>query len=73
MATHQKTMDTQIAQIAQQVSLLSRPQGQLPGQPEVNPCRHINAISTMEEGLEESPVMVLQEAVPVPDFVGTEG
>jgi len=73
MAAHQKTMDTQIAQIAQQVSHLSRPQGQLPGQPEVNPRRHVNAISTMEEGLEESQVMVLQEVVPVPDFVGTEG
>ena len=59
MAAHQKMMDTQIAHIAQQVSHLSRPQGQLPGQPEVNPRCHVNAISTMEEGLEESPVMVL--------------
>jgi len=72
MAAHQKTMDTQIAQIAQQVSHLSRPQGQLPSQPEVNPRRHVNAISTMEEGLEESPVMVLQEVIPVPDPVGAE-
>jgi len=31
MAMHQKIMDGQIAQIAQQVSHLSRPQGQLPG------------------------------------------
>jgi len=59
MIAHQKTMDTQIAQIAQQVSHLSRPQGQLPGKPEVSPRRHVNAISTMNEGLEESPVMVL--------------
>jgi len=73
MAAHQKTMDTQIAQIAQQVSHLSRLQGKLPSQSEVNTCRHVNAISTMEEGLEESPVMVLQEAVPFPDTVGMEG
>jgi len=33
----------------------------------------MNAISTMEEGLEESPVMVLQEVVPVPHSVETEG
>jgi len=66
-------MDTQIAQIAQQVSHLSRPQGQLPGQPKVNPRHHINSIFTMEEGLEESPMMVLQEVVPIPDSVGTEG
>ena len=36
MATHQKMMDNQIAQIAQQVSHLSRPEGHLPGQPETN-------------------------------------
>ena len=44
MATHQKAMDTQIAQIAQQVSHLSRPQGHLPGQAETNPRGHVNAI-----------------------------
>jgi len=68
MAAHQKTMDIQIAQIAQQVSHLSRPQGHLPGQPKTNPRGHANAISTIGERLEESPVMVLQEVVPVPDF-----
>ena len=73
MAAHQKTMDTQIAQIAQQVSHLSRPQGQLPGQPEVNPRRQVNAISTVGAGFEESPVMILQEVVPVPDSAGTRG
>jgi len=72
MATHQKTKDGQIAQIAQHVSHLSRPQGHLPSQPETNPRGHVNAISAMGEGLEESPVMVLQEVVPVLDFVGTE-
>ena len=73
MAAHQKTMDTQIAQIAQQVSHLSRSQGQLPGQTEVNPRRQVNAISTVGAGLEESPVMVLQEVVPVSASAGTEG
>ena len=56
MVIHQKAMDTQIAQ---QVSYLSRPQGHLTGQPETNARGHINAISAMGEGLEESPVMVL--------------
>jgi len=37
MATHQMAMDTQITQIVQHVSHLSRPQGHLPGQPETNP------------------------------------
>ena len=72
MAAHQKTMDTQIAQIAQQVSHLSRSQGQLPGQTEVNPRRQVNAISTVGAGLEESPVMVLQEVVPISASAGTE-
>ena len=37
VTTHQKMLENQIAQIAQQVSHLSRPQGHLPGQPETNP------------------------------------
>ena len=65
-------MDTQIAQIAQQVSRLSRPQGHLPGQPETNLRGHVNAVSTVRDDLEESPVMVLQEAVSAPVSVGTE-
>ena len=60
MAAHQRVMDTQIAQIAQQVNSLSRPQGQLLGQPETNPRGHVNALSAVGEGLEESHVMVLQ-------------
>ena len=66
-------MDTQIAQIAQQVSHLSRPQGHLPGQAETNPRGHVNAISTVRDGLEASPMMVLQEAVSAPVPAGTEG
>jgi len=37
-------MKTQLAQITQQMSRLSRPQGHLLGQPEVNPKGHMNAI-----------------------------
>jgi len=72
MATHKKAMDTQIAQIAQQVSHLSRPQGRLSGQPETKPRGHINAIFTVRNGLEESPVMVVLETVLVPDSVEIE-
>jgi len=73
MVTHQKVMDTQITQIAQQVSHLSQPQGHLPAQPKTNPRCHVNAISTMRDGLDEILVMVLQETISVPDSVGTEG
>ena len=72
MATHQKAMDTQIIQIAQQVSHLSRPQGHLSGQVETNPRGHVNAISTVRVGFEESPVIVLQEIVSAPVSVGAE-
>ena len=67
MAAHQKAMDNQIAQIAQQVSHLSRPHGHLPSQPETNPKGHVNAITLVGEGFEESPVMVLQEVVSDPN------
>jgi len=40
-------MGTQLAQIAQQVSHLLRPQGHLSGQPEANPKGHMNAIILM--------------------------
>ena len=66
MASHQKAMDTQIAQIAQLVSSLPRSQGQLPSQPEVNSRGHVNVVYTRNEGVVESPVMVLQEVAPVP-------
>ncbi|XP_057247230.1 uncharacterized protein LOC130589730 [Beta vulgaris subsp. vulgaris] len=38
-------MENQMTQIAQQISHLSKPSGQLPGQTEPNPKGHINAIS----------------------------
>jgi len=55
MITHQKAMGTQIAQ---QVSHLSRSQEHLPSQLETNSRGHVNAISTMRGGLNESLVMV---------------
>ena len=73
MATHQKAMDAQIAQIAQQVSRLSRPQGHLSGQAETNPRGHVNAVSTVRDGLEESSVMVIQETISASIPEGTEG
>jgi len=71
MASHQKVMDTQFAQIAQQVSSLSRPQKQLPGQSEVNPRGHINAVYQRNERVMESPITVVQEVAPVPISTGT--
>ena len=67
-------MDNQIAQIAQQVSHLSRPHGHLPSQPETNPKGHINAITSVGEGFKESPVMVLQKIAsdPISARVGEE-
>jgi len=59
VATHQKAMDTQIAQIVQQVSRLSQPQEHLPCQSKINPKGHINIVSIMREGLDESPMMIL--------------
>jgi len=44
LSTHPKMMETQLAQISQQVSHLSRPQGHLPGQSEANPKGHMNPI-----------------------------
>ena len=68
MAAHKRLMDTQIAQ---QVSSLSKPQGQLLGQPETDPWGHVNALSTVGEGLEERLMLVLQETVSVPNSAGT--
>jgi len=65
-------MDTRIAQIAPQVSDLSSPQVQLPGQPETNPRGHVSVLSVVGEWSEESPVMVLQETVSIPNSAGTD-
>jgi len=73
MASHQKAMDTQITQIAQQISHLSRPKGHLTGQYETNPKGHINVVSMLGVELKESPVIVHQEIVSIHDSIGTEG
>ncbi|KAJ9562175.1 hypothetical protein OSB04_007335 [Centaurea solstitialis] len=49
MSTHNKMIETQIAQLAQQIANSVRPQGQLPGQPEPNPRAQMNAI-TLPDG-----------------------
>ena len=54
-------MENQIAQIAQQVSHLSRPQGHLPGQPETNPKGQMNAITLLSDRELESPPMPMRE------------
>ncbi|XP_057248937.1 uncharacterized protein LOC130590494 [Beta vulgaris subsp. vulgaris] len=45
ITAHNKLMESQMTQLAQQISHLSKPSGQLPGQTEPNPKGHINAIS----------------------------
>ena len=61
MTTYQKMMENQIAQIAQQVSHLSRPQGYVSGQPETNLKGQMNAI-TLQSGRElEGPPMLMRE------------
>jgi len=69
MTARQRVMDIQIAQ---QVSSSSSPQGQLPGQPETNPWGHANILFAVGKGLEESPMIVLQETVSVPYSAGTD-
>ncbi|KAJ9566151.1 hypothetical protein OSB04_002117 [Centaurea solstitialis] len=49
MTTHNKMIETQIAQLAQQIANSVRPQGQLPGQSEPNPRAQMNAI-TLRDG-----------------------
>ncbi|KAJ9544480.1 hypothetical protein OSB04_024187 [Centaurea solstitialis] len=44
MTSHNKIIETQISQLAQQIANSARPQGQLPGQPEPNPRAQMNAI-----------------------------
>ncbi|XP_058775488.1 uncharacterized protein LOC131649747 [Vicia villosa] len=44
LATHNKMLETQIAQVAQQQATTSAPAGSFPGQPQPNPKGHANAI-----------------------------
>ena len=67
VASHQKAMDTQIAQ---QVNHLSRPPGHLPGQPETNPKGQMNVI-TLRSGKElESPQVPRRDDRSEADSVG---
>ncbi|XP_058783187.1 uncharacterized protein LOC131657848 [Vicia villosa] len=51
LATHNKMLETQIAQVAQQQATTSAPAGSFPGQPQPNPKGHANAI-TLRSGTE---------------------
>ncbi|CAJ2663009.1 unnamed protein product [Trifolium pratense] len=44
LATHNKMLETQIAQVAQKQASTAAPTGIFPGQPEPNPRGHVNAI-----------------------------
>ena len=60
LTTHQKMMENQIVQIAQQVSHLSRPQRHLLGQREPNPKGQMKVI-TLRSGRElEGPSMPMR-------------
>jgi len=61
MTTHQKMMENQITQIAQQVSHLFRPQGHLPGQLETNPKGQLNAITLLSGRELEGPLMPMRK------------
>ncbi|XP_020263244.1 uncharacterized protein LOC109839226 [Asparagus officinalis] len=57
LATHNKMLETQITQLAQNASSSSRPSGMLPGQPETNPRGHVNAITLRSGKQYEGPKM----------------
>ncbi|XP_058725551.1 uncharacterized protein LOC131596831 [Vicia villosa] len=44
LATHNKTLETQITQVAQQQAAIAAPAGSFPGQPQPNPKGHVNAV-----------------------------
>ena len=51
MATHNKMLETQISQVAQQQPTIAAPTGAFPGQPQPNPKGHANAV-TLRSGTE---------------------
>jgi hypothetical protein len=58
IATHNKMLETQISQVAQQQAVNVAPAGTFPGQPQPNPKGHVNAI-TLRSGTElEDPVAI---------------
>ncbi|XP_039685657.1 uncharacterized protein [Medicago truncatula] len=59
MATHNKMLETQISQVAQQQAATAAPAGTFPSQPQPNPKGHVNAV-TLRSGteLDNSPATV---------------
>jgi hypothetical protein len=58
IATHNKMLETQISQVAQQQAAFAAPAGTFPGQPQPNPKGHVNAI-TLRSGKElEDPIAI---------------
>ncbi|XP_039687866.1 uncharacterized protein [Medicago truncatula] len=51
MATHNKMLETQVSQVAQQQAATAAPTGTFPGQPQPNPKGHVNAV-TIRSGTE---------------------
>jgi len=54
ISTHTKMLETQISQVAQQVSTSSQTPGVFPGQTEGNPKAHVNVISFGGSKIEET-------------------
>ncbi|XP_020259116.1 uncharacterized protein LOC109835559 [Asparagus officinalis] len=63
LATHNKMLETQITQLAQNASSSARPSGMLPGQPEINPRGHVNAITLRSGKQYEGPKMKENDGV----------
>ncbi|KAK2393252.1 hypothetical protein QL285_055218 [Trifolium repens] len=56
MATHNKMLETQISQVAQQQAATSAPAGTFPGQPQPNPKGHANAVTLRNGKALEDPI-----------------
>ena len=57
IATHNKMLETQISQVAQQVAASSQTTGIFPGQTETNPKGHISVITLRDDKQLEDPVV----------------
>lgn len=56
MATHNKMLETQISQVAQQQAVVAAPAGAFSGQPQPNPKGHTNAITLRSETELDEPI-----------------
>ena len=56
IATHNKMLETQISQVAQQVAISSQTPGVFPSQTETNPKYHISAITLRDDTQLKDPV-----------------